>query len=140
MRLQIKKAIDEVLIEKHMEALQADFLRMLKEDKNDGKKQSLFEELIHFFFSFLKDMRRLYFLLSRVTDGLPNSANTFQAYLQEEGTKKVGEQKQKALKEALANAVQFVKNVMVFYQKYYLLVQNCFSSHNLFKTALDKVS
>jgi hypothetical protein len=115
----IKKAIDEVLIEKHMEALQADFLRMLKEDKDE-------------------DMRRLYFLLARVVDGLPNSANTFQAYLQEEGTKKVDEQKKKQLKDALANAVQFVKNIMVFYDKYFKLVQSCFSSHNLFKTALDK--
>jgi len=115
----LKKAIDEVLIEKHMEALQADFLRMLKEDKNE-------------------DMRRLYFLLARVMDGLPNTAGTFQAYLQEQGTKRVEEQKKKQLKEALANAVQFVKNIMVFYEKYYKLVQSCFSSHNLFKTALDK--
>jgi hypothetical protein len=115
----IKKAIDEVLIEKHMEALQADFLRMLTEDKNE-------------------DMRRLYFLLARVVDGLPKSADTFQVHLQEEGTKKVDDQKKKQLKEALANAVQFVKNIMVFYEKYYKLVQSCFSGHNLFKTALDK--
>jgi len=115
----IKKAIDEVLIEKHMESLQADFLRMLKEDKN-------------------QDMRRLYFLLARVVDGLPNSANTFQAYLQEEGSKKVEDQKKKGLKDALANAVQFVKNITTFYDKYFKLVQTCFSSHNLFKTALDK--
>jgi len=50
----------------------------------------------------------------------------------------VDEQKKKALKDALANAVQFVKNIMVFYEKYYKLVQSCFSNHNLFKTALDK--
>jgi len=116
----IKKAIDEVLIEKHMDSLQADFLRMLKEDKNE-------------------DMRRLYFLLARVTDGLPNSAQTFQGYLQEEGTKRVEEQKKKQLKEALANAVLFVKNILTFYQKYQHLVQKeCFSGHNLFKTSLDK--
>lgn len=84
-------------------------------------------------------MRRLYFLLARVVDGLPNSANTFQAYLQEEGSKKIVEQKKKGLKDALAYAVQFVKNIAVFYDKYFKLVQTCFSSHNLFKTALDKV-
>jgi len=77
-------------------------------------------------------------LLARVVDGLPNSANTFQVYLKEEGSVKVDEQKKKALKDALANAVQFVKNIMVFYEKYYKLVQSCFSNHNLFKTALDK--
>lgn len=85
-------------------------------------------------------MRRLYFLLARVVEGLPNTANTFQAYLQEEGTKRVDDQKKKQLKEALANAVQFVKNVMSFYDKYFKLTQSCFSSHNLFKTALDKVN
>eukprot|EP01118_Nematostelium_gracile_P018515 TRINITY_DN823_c0_g1_i1.p1 TRINITY_DN823_c0_g1~~TRINITY_DN823_c0_g1_i1.p1 ORF type:complete len:795 (-),score=263.67 TRINITY_DN823_c0_g1_i1:65-2146(-) len=115
----IKKAIDEVLIEKHMEALQADFLRMLKGDKDE-------------------DMRRLYFLLARVTEGLPNTANTFQVYLQEEGTKRIVDQKEKPLKDALANSVQFVKTVMSFYEKYCKLVLTCFSGHNLFKTALDK--
>jgi len=115
----IKKAIDEVLIEKHMETLQADFLRMLKEDKDE-------------------DMRRLYFLLQRVADGLPNTANTFQAYLTETGSKIVIEQKKRALKEALANAIPFVKQLIMFYSKYFALVQTCFSGHSLFKTALDK--
>jgi len=115
----IKKAIDEVLIEKHMESLQADFLRMLKEDKNE-------------------DMRRLYFLLQRVVDGLPNTANTFQAYLTETGSKIIHQQREKNVKDALTNAVVFVKGLMVFYEKYYNLVQTCFSGHGLFKTALDK--
>eukprot|EP01114_Cavostelium_apophysatum_P003186 TRINITY_DN1295_c0_g1_i1.p1 TRINITY_DN1295_c0_g1~~TRINITY_DN1295_c0_g1_i1.p1 ORF type:complete len:780 (-),score=255.74 TRINITY_DN1295_c0_g1_i1:133-2472(-) len=115
----IKKAIDEVLIEKHMEQIQADFLRMLKEDKND-------------------DMKRLYFLLSRVVDGLPNSANTFQSYLVETGSKIVVEQQKKNLKDALGNAVVFVKALITFYEKYYGLVGVCFSNHALFKTALDK--
>jgi hypothetical protein len=115
----IKKAIDEVLIEKHMESLQADFLRMLKEDKKE-------------------DMRRLYFLLSRVVDGLPNTSQTFQVYLIETGSKIVVEQNKRGLKEALANAVPFVKALMVFYEKYSSLTASCFSSHSLFKTALDK--
>ena len=84
-------------------------------------------------------MRRLYFLLQRVVDGLPNTANTFQVYLTESGSKIVQEQKKLALKEALNNAIQFVKNLMSFYEKYYALVQTCFSNHTLFKTALDKV-
>jgi len=115
----IKKAIDEVLIEKHMESLQADFLRMLKEDKND-------------------DMKRLYILLNRLTDGLPNSAQTFQVYLVESGTKIIQEQNKKNLKDALTNAIPFVKTLMVFYEKYSALVAACFSGHSLFKTALDK--
>lgn len=92
------------------------------------------------FVNTILDMRRLYFLLQRVVDGLPNTANTFQVYLTETGTKIVQEQKKKALKEALANAVSFVKALMTFYEKYYGLVNSCFSSHSLFKTALDKVS
>eukprot|EP01119_Soliformovum_irregulare_P016219 TRINITY_DN4668_c0_g1_i1.p1 TRINITY_DN4668_c0_g1~~TRINITY_DN4668_c0_g1_i1.p1 ORF type:complete len:780 (-),score=286.20 TRINITY_DN4668_c0_g1_i1:47-2386(-) len=115
----IQKALDESLIERHMEALQADFLRMLKEDQNE-------------------DMRRLFDLLHRVTNGLPSTADTFQVYLIGEGSKKVAEQKARPLKDALANAVPFVKNLMEFYDKYYKLVQGCFSGHSLFKTALDK--
>jgi len=115
----IKKAIDEVLIEKHMEQIQADFLRMLKEDKNE-------------------DMKRLYFLLSRVADGLPNTANTFQVYLIESGSKIINEQKEKNLKDALGSAVVFVKKLINFYEKYSGLVAAQFSNHSLFKTALDK--
>ncbi len=85
-------------------------------------------------------MRRLYFLLARVVDGLPNTANTFQVYLAETGSKIIIEQKNRNLKEALANAVAFVKQLMTFYEKYYGLVNTCFSGHSLFKTALDKVS
>jgi len=102
-----------------METIQADFLRMLKEDKNE-------------------DMRRLYTLLARVADGLPNTANTFQVYLTETGSKIVVEQKNKELKDALASAVPFVKQLMTFYEKYAGLVTVCFGSHSLFKTALDK--
>jgi hypothetical protein len=102
-----------------METLQADFLRMLKEDKNE-------------------DMRRLFFLLQRVIDGLPNTSNTFQAYLTESGTKIVAEQSKKGLKDALAYAVPFVKSLMSFYEKYSGLVVTCFSGHTFFKTALDK--
>lgn len=84
------------------------------------------------------DMRRLYFLLQRVIDGLPNTANTFQVYLVETGSKIVVEQKKRALKEALANAIPFVKQLITYYSKYFNLVQTCFSGHSLFKTALDK--
>lgn len=115
----IKKAIDEVLIEKHMEKIQDDFLRMLREDENE-------------------DMRRLYALLSRVPDGLPNSAATFQGFLVDSGTKIVAEQKSKDVKEALAGAVSFCKTLMTFYEKYEKLVTNNFTGDNLFKTALDK--
>lgn len=115
----IKKAIDEVLIEKHMEPIQSDFLRMLREDKYE-------------------DMRRLYVLLARVENGLPESASTFQIYLVDAGTKIVSEQRSKDVKEALANAVAFCKTLMAFYEKYEKLVSTCFSNFALFKTALDK--
>ena len=55
------------------------------------------------------------------------------------GSKIVVEQKKLQLKEALANAIAFVKNLITFYEKYYNLVGICFSNHSLFKTALDKV-
>lgn len=83
-----------------MEQLQADFLRMLKEDKNEGTNFGENE------LTPLLDMKRLYFLLSRVTDGLPNTANTFQVYLTETGSKIIVEQREKNLKDALSNAVR----------------------------------
>jgi len=92
---------------------------MLQEDKNE-------------------DMRRLYFLLQRVVDGLPTTAAHFQQYLSQSGAKIVNEQSKKGLKEALAYAIPFVKSLMSFYEKYSNLVGTCFSGHTLFKTALDK--
>jgi len=115
----IKKAIDEVLIEKHMEKIQDDFMRMLREDQNE-------------------DMRRLYELLRRVPEGLPNSAATFQVFLVDVGTNIVAEQRSKDVKEALAAAVPFCKHLITFYEKYEKLVSKNFQNDTLFKTALDK--
>jgi len=115
----IKKAIDEVLIEKHMLKIQYDFIRMLREDQD-------------------QDMRRLYALLSRVPDGLPSSANTFQVFLIDAGSKIISEQRNKDVKEALNSAVAFCKTLMSFYEKYEKLVSQNFNNDPLFKTALDK--
>lgn len=116
----IKKAIDEVLITKHMELIQSDFLGFLREDRNE-------------------DMRRVYFLLQRVVDGLPSTAGSFQAYLTEFGTKKIEIQRKKTVKNALDSAIPFVKEMVAFYEKYASLVKGNFSDHTLFKAALDKV-
>ena len=86
-----------------------------------------------------EDMRRLYFLLSRVPNGLPNTSDTFQVYLIDCGTKIVAEQKARDIKEAFANGIPFVKKLMEFYEKYFKLVAGCFSGNPLFKSALDKV-
>jgi hypothetical protein len=85
-------------------------------------------------------MRRFYFLLSRIPEGLPSSAKSMGDFLTEEGSKIVAEQKSKRdLKESIPNAVIFVRNLMNFYDKYSHLVNTCFSAHAQFKTSLDKV-
>ncbi|PRP82656.1 hypothetical protein PROFUN_09767 [Planoprotostelium fungivorum] len=116
----IKQALDEVLIEKHLEIIQQDLIRMLKEDKNE-------------------DMKRVYFLLSRVASSLPAAARTMNEFLIGEGSKIVADQKDKRdVKDSIPNAVLFVRNLMQFYDKYSVLVSTCFSSNAHFKTALDK--
>jgi Cullin family/Cullin protein neddylation domain len=115
----IKNCLDKVLILNHMDRLQGDFFQMLQEDRYE-------------------DMRRLYFLLERVENGLPSTADTMNAFLQSVGEKIVKAQADRNVKDALQNAVAFVKELMAFYDKYATLVKDQFGSHQLFKTSLDK--
>lgn len=118
-KIKIKATLDKVLILNHMDRLQGDFLQMLQEDRYE-------------------DMERLFFLLERVENGLPNTADTMNAYLQSVGSKIVQTQADRPVKDALQKAVSFVKELMGFYDKYAKLVKDQFGSHQLFKTALDK--
>ena len=148
--LQLKAAIDAVLITNHMETLQSDFLRMLRTDTVEGARCVYVCMCVNagtyrliYFLNFLRprfaDMRRLYLLLARVENGLRNTANTFQVFLTEAGTKIVQQQKERDVKEALLSAVAFVRELMDFYEKYANLVNQTFVGHTLFKEALDKV-
>jgi hypothetical protein len=120
--VQLKATMNETLISKHMETIQASFLGFLREEK-------------------LEDMRRVYYLLSRIADGLTHTAKTYEEYL----TKHVGfaivdAQKAKSPKDAVTSAIPFIKSLIDMHRKYNDLVVNTFSNHVTFKAAFDKVS
>lgn len=70
----LKLALDEAMITKHFDQLQNAFQDMIEHEEEN-------------------DMRRFYFLFSRLDDGLQNSARTFQAHLKKVGTAIMAQQK-----------------------------------------------
>lgn len=84
-------------------------------------------------------MKRIYYLISRVENYLPDIANIFQNFLVKVGSNIIEDQRVKDLKEAINNSVNFVKNLIIFYDKYINIISTYFSNNNLFKTGLDKV-
>jgi hypothetical protein len=47
-------------------------------------------------------------------------------------------QKKKSPKDALQNAIPFIKSIIAMHKKYAELLGNCFSNHVAFKAAFDK--
>lgn len=116
----LKLALNEALISKHMEAVQSSFQGFMKEQRHE-------------------DMRRVFYLLSRITDGLNHTSKTFEEYITKvDGTDVIESQRKKTPKDALANAVPFIKQLTALQKKYTELLASCFSNHPLFKAALDK--
>jgi len=115
----LRAALNEVLIQKHMEALQTSFSAMIKDEKYE-------------------DMKRTYYLLSRITEGLNQTAKTLEDYLVNVGIEIVRGQEKKNQKEAIASAASFIRSLIEMQKKYTQLLTTCFSNHSLFKAALDK--
>jgi len=115
----LKAALNESLISKHMDTIQSSFQGFLKDERHE-------------------DMRRVYFLLSRISDGLNHTAKTFEEYLKAVGSEIVETQRKRIPKDALANANAFIKTLIDLHKKYTELLGTCFSNHTLFKSALDK--
>jgi hypothetical protein len=86
-------------------------------------------------------MRRVYYLLSRISDGLQHTAKTLEEYMTKHvGFEIIDAQKKRTPKDALQNAIPFIKSLIVMHKKYSELLVNCFSNHVAFKAAFDKVS
>jgi len=116
----LKLALNEALISKHMETIQASFQGFMKDQRHD-------------------DMRRVFYLLSRITDGLNHTSKTFEEYITKvDGNELIESQRKKTPKDALANAVPFIKALIALQKKYTDLLSSCFSNNALFKAALDK--
>lgn len=116
----LKSVLNDVLVSKHMEPMQASFAEMLQAEQLDA-------------------MKRLCFLLSRVPEGLPSTAKTYEAYLVRTiGASTIDPQAKRDPKDALTNAVPFVRQLIDVYKKYLGMTENCFANHTLFKAAVDK--
>jgi len=116
----LKRAIEEVLIERHNDALQNEFQAMLGDDRDE-------------------DMRRFFFLLSRLPDGLTLSSNTMKAFLKEVGLGVVKEQSTKLdTKSAVKNSITLIHQLLNLHKKYSSIVNRCFSDHKLFSQAMDE--
>jgi len=117
---ELKRACEKVLIERHMQILQDEFQVMLRDDK-------------------YTDMTRFYNLLSRISNGLNNSANTLKQYLTEVGMGIVKEQSGKLqTKQAVANSINLINSLLDLHKKYTDIIKRCFSDHKLFVQAMDE--
>lgn len=114
------RACEEVLIERHMQVLQDEFSKMLRDDRTD-------------------DMKRFFGLLSRITNGLVNSSETMKRFLIEVGSDLIAKH-QKALqsRNALKDSIQLIQDLLKLHEKYTTIIKQCFSDHNLFRQAMDE--
>lgn len=116
----LKLALDDAMITKHFDVLQQSFQDMIENEHED-------------------DMRRFYFLFSRLDDGLANSAKTFQAHLKKVGAQVMVTQKGvKDTKKAIANAIPFIRELLDLHTKYVRIIDSCFQNSVLFQQAMDK--
>jgi cullin 1 len=117
---ELQKTLEEVLIQKHMETLQNEFQSMLANDRED-------------------DMRRFFFLLSRLPDGLNQSSATLRSYLKNRGDSIVKEQSTKLkTKAAVKNSGPLIDALLELHKHYAGIVMRCFSDNKLFVQALDE--
>lgn len=117
---ELQKTLEEVLIQKHMETLQNEFQSMLANDRED-------------------DMRRFFFLLSRLPDGLNQSSATLRTYLKNRGDSIVKEQATKLkTKAAVKNSRPLIDAMLELHKHYAGIVLRCFSDNKLFVQALDE--
>ena len=91
----LKAALNDSLISKHMDTIQSSFQGFLKDERHE-------------------DMRRVYFLLSRISDGLNHTSKTFEEYLKGENSAIAGDPQPDAsasdpFKRGYANAERFMR-------------------------------
>eukprot|EP01124_Arcella_intermedia_P014674 TRINITY_DN21220_c0_g1_i1.p1 TRINITY_DN21220_c0_g1~~TRINITY_DN21220_c0_g1_i1.p1 ORF type:complete len:773 (-),score=194.52 TRINITY_DN21220_c0_g1_i1:2-2242(-) len=114
------KCCEDVFVEKHMQFMQDEFPKMLRDDK-------------------LEDLKRFYGLLSRVPNGLQQSAASEKQYLIELATKITTEQaKSLGDRASIVNSVNLILELLKLHQKYSEIIKSCFSDHHFFRRSLDE--
>jgi len=113
-------ACDETLIERHNQQLQDEFQKMLRDDKDE-------------------DMRRFYYLLSRIPGGLDRSADTMKQFLSSVGTGIVKDHSAKLTSRAsLGDSSPLILALLDLHKKYSDILHRCMQDAKLFSKALDE--
>eukprot|EP01127_Copromyxa_protea_P020813 TRINITY_DN69_c0_g1_i1.p1 TRINITY_DN69_c0_g1~~TRINITY_DN69_c0_g1_i1.p1 ORF type:complete len:780 (+),score=218.89 TRINITY_DN69_c0_g1_i1:72-2411(+) len=116
----LTRACEEVLIERHNQQLQDEFQKMLRDDKSE-------------------DMRRFYYLLSRIPNGLNRSAETMKQFLTVVGTGIVTDHSAKLTQRAqLKDSSPLILDLLALHKKYSDILKRCMSESKLFSQALDE--
>jgi cullin 1 len=119
-KTELIKACEDVLIERHNQTLQDEFQKMLRDDKSE-------------------DMRRFYYLLSRIDNGLTRSAETLKQYLASVGSGIVRDYSEKLKKrDDLKTSGPLIFDLLNLHKKYSDILKRCMQDSKLFGQALDE--
>lgn len=117
---ELVRACEDVLIDRHNQTLQDEFQKMLRDDKAE-------------------DMRRFYYLLSRIPNGLTRSAETLKQYLTGVGQGIVKDWTEKLKKrDDLKNSGPLIFELLDLHKKYSDILKRCMQDSKLFSQALDE--
>jgi len=119
-RVDLVRACEEVLINRHNTQLQDEFQKMLRDDKSE-------------------DMRRFHYLLSRIAGGVDRSAETMKQFLTQVGTGIVKDHSAKLTSRTnLKDSTPLILALLDLHKKYSDILKRCFSDSKLFCQALDE--
>jgi hypothetical protein len=119
-RVDLVRACEEVLINRHNAQLQDEFQKMLRDDKAE-------------------DMRRFHYLLSRIPGGVDRSAETLKQFLTAVGTGIVQDHSTKlTARTSLKESGPLIIALLDLHKKYSGILKKCFSDSKLFCQALDE--
>jgi cullin 1 len=119
-KVDLVRACEEVLINRHNTQLQDEFQKMLRDDKSE-------------------DMRRFHYLLSRIAGGVDRSAETMKQFLTQVGTGIVKDHSTKLTQRTnLKDSTPLILALLDLHKKYSDILKRCFSDSKLFCQALDE--
>jgi len=119
-RVDLIRACEEVLINRHNTQLQDEFQKMLRDDKSE-------------------DMRRFHYLLSRIPGGVDRSAETLKQFLTAMGSGIVKDHSSKLTSRTnLKDSAPLILALLDLHKKYSDILKRCFADSKLFCQALDE--